>query len=122
MHWYDWAGIGVLATMAAALIILFPLSIGKNLAQGHRYRKKLADRIEHLSMGRMLQKLGIDEYKFLHEQDGVHLKREISRCETCEVKEKCEEELNSHERLETKDIAYCPNRDALEESVKTQTG
>ena len=72
MHWYDWAGIGVLATMAAALIILFPLSIGKNLAQGHRYRKKLADRIEHLPMGRMLQKLGIDEYTSRDQEYPIH--------------------------------------------------
>ncbi len=119
MHWFDWAGIAVLAIMAIALFIMFPVSIGKNLAQGHRYRKKLADRLEHLPMGRMLQKLGIDEYKFLHEQDGVHLKHEISQCESCEVKAMCEQELQSHEHLDVEDIDYCPNRDALAESLKT---
>ena len=113
MNWYDWVGYAVLGAMAMALIILFPLSIGKNLSAGHRYRKKLAQKLDNLPLGGMLQRLGIDQYKFLHEEDGVHLHRNIQRCESCEAKNVCEETQAGHARLDPRAIDFCPNQQDL---------
>ncbi len=120
MHWYDWAGFAVLGTLAAALIVLFPVSIGRNLKAGHTYRKKLAQKIEALPMGRMLERLGIDEYRLLHEKDGVHLHEEIQRCASCDAKQTCEEVVETHQHLAPDDIDFCPNRDELADVLKAQ--
>ncbi len=109
-----------MGTLVVALVILFPVSIGRNLKVGHAYRKKLAQKIEGLPMGRMLQRLGIDEYRLLHEKDGVHLHEEINRCASCDSKKTCEQVMETHEHLAPDDIDFCPNRDELAEALKGQ--
>ena len=99
--------VGALAVTATALI----WSIAGNVRQGEAYRRRLAERLNRLRLGKALRLFGIDTERYVHGQRVVDIGQHMRRCGDCEDTDRCDAVL---EDARTSDaIDFCPNHESL---------
>lgn len=114
--------VSVLGMIVLGIIILISglgtvYAIIRNYRIGRLFRRKLANFIvNHMRLGRMLDTLGIDKNRYLHDEQVTHIEQHMRRCRTCASLEACDDFLTEADQAEGGlDPAqpFCPNRDAL---------
>ena len=104
---------GLLAAAIIYLIFRLPLAIFGNLRRGQRFREQLGTRLGDLRLSRMLGVVGINHSDYLHRQDTLTIRQQMTRCEQCGEKARCDELLDSPVTAETADLGFCANADGL---------
>lgn len=105
----------LLAALMLYLLVRLPLAILGNLRAGHRFREGLAQALEELRLARMLRHLGIDSSSYLHEQQGLEIKKHIERCDNCDAKEQCDDVLDKAPTANVDSLGFCANIEDLKE-------
>ncbi len=85
--------------------------IAGNMRQGDAARRRLAQRLDVLRLGRAVRLFGIDSHVYLHGQRIVDIEAQMRSCSHCNQLERCD---NSLETGTASDLAeFCPNEAAL---------
>jgi hypothetical protein len=103
----------VLAAMLALLAIGLPLAILRNQEKGHERRRLLAEGVEGLRLGKMLDGLGKDRDRYLHLERVVDIEQQMHRCGNCDAIEQCDDLLGKDEPVRPEVAGFCPNMDEL---------
>ena len=103
----------LLAAMLGLLAIGLPWAILRNMAKGHERRRLLAEGIDALRLGRMVDGLGNDRENYLHRERVVDIEHQMRRCDDCDATERCDEVLQQERPVQAAQVDFCPNRDAL---------
>jgi len=106
------------------LLVGFVLVITRNVRQGMLFRQKIARRMEHLRMEKMLRALGLDLSSYLHNVPASQVLQSAKRCEECSTVDVCDAQL-AKGKLETDEIDFCPNQSELsqfEQAEKQRSG
>lgn len=103
----------VLAAMLAVLAVGLPVAILRNMEKGHERRRRLAERVDELRLGRMLDGLDEDRQRYLHLQRVVDIEQHIRRCGDCGATDQCDDLLAKEEPVQPQDAGFCPNMDEL---------
>lgn len=103
----------LIITVLATLLIVIGLSraIIRNSLTGMLHREKLLERIKSLRLHKMLAAIGIDDKKYLYKANLTDIETHMRRCEECDAKQQCDEEL-AHESVKNAD-QFCPNSEDL---------
>ena len=109
----DLAALVVLGLLLAAFAVLLFVAILFNARAGERYRKRLAQRLDGLRLGRMLSLLGIDSNAYLHQQRVLDIHHHMNRCDHCD------ERLASG-KLSPEALDFCDNEAALKALAEEQ--
>ena len=104
--------VSLLGVVFLTVIVSLLLIIIFNLSAGAKYREPLARRVQSLRLNKMLCALGIDTYKYLHNENAVVIKQQIERCTECVNTTECDEEL-SDGNVDITNIDYCNNKESL---------
>ncbi len=115
----DLAALVVLGLLLAAFAVLLFVAILFNARAGERYRKRLAQRLDGLRLGRMLSLLGIDSNAYLHQQRVLDIHHHMNRCDHCARTETCDERLASG-KLSPEALDFCDNEAALKALAEEQ--
>lgn len=105
----------VLAAMLAVLAIGLPMAILRNLERGHERRRRLAEGVDALRMGRMLDGLGKDRNRYLHVERVVDIEQQMRRCGDCDATEQCDDLLTKEHEVVPEEVDFCPNMDDLKQ-------
>ena len=85
--------------------------IAGNMRQGDAVRRRLAQRLDALRLGRAVRLFGIDSHVYLHGQRIVDIEAQMRNCSHCNQLERCD---NSLETGTAGGFAeFCPNEAAL---------
>lgn len=110
-------GMFVLATVILISVLGTVYAIIRNYRIGRLFRRKLADFIvNHMRLGRMLNTLGIDKNRYLHDAQVTDIERHMRHCRQCDSVDECDDFLTVASNADgALDPAkpFCPNRDAL---------
>ncbi len=110
-------GMSVLGIIIAISGLGTVYAIIRNFRIGRRFRRKLANFIvNQMRLGRMLDSLGIDKNRYLHEAQVTDIERHMRRCRACDSVGECDDFLDEAAQADgTLDPAqpFCPNREAL---------
>ena len=98
---------GAMLTVGVALV----WAIGGNLRRGDQVRRKLAERLHGLRLGRRLNLLKIDTDAYLHSQRIADIEAQMRECGSCTELERCDESLAKGGG--TEEFHFCPNNDSL---------
>jgi hypothetical protein len=107
----------VLAAMLAALAVGLPVAILRNIARGHERRRLLAEGIDELRLGRMLDGLGTDRDHYLHLQRVADIEQHMRRCSGCEATDRCDDLLRQQQPVRPEAVDFCPNMDELQRNA-----
>ncbi len=99
----------VLAGMVALLAIWLPLAILRNMDRGHERRERLAEGVNGLRLGTMLDRLGENRAYYLHRKRVVDIEHHMQRCGDCEELERCDDALSKDKRIRAEQVDFCPN-------------
>lgn len=99
----------VLVGLLAALAVWLPLAIFRNINRGHVRRQHLAEGVDSLRLGTMLDRLGEDRGNYLHQKRVVDIERHMQRCSGCDVMDRCDDVLSKDERVQGEEVDFCPN-------------
>ena len=105
-----------LAAMLAVLAVGLPIAILRNQEKGHERRRRLAEGVDALRLGRMLDGLGKDRNRYLHVERVVDIEQQMSRCGECVATEQCDELLQKERQVAPEAAEFCPNLDALKQA------
>ncbi len=108
---------GVLAAMLAVLAIGLPVAILRNLKKGHERRRLLAERVEALRLGKMLDGLGADRNRYLHVERVADIEQQMRRCGDCDATERCDDLLEKEPSVQPEAVEFCPNMDELKRNA-----
>lgn len=115
--------LSLLGMVVLGLIILVSglgtvYAIIRNYRIGRLFRRKLADfLVNHMRLGRMLESLGIDRTRYLHDEQVTRIEQHMRRCRSCDSLEECDDFLAlAGEADGPVDPArpFCPNHAALQ--------
>ena len=112
MNLYSLLAVVALASVLAALTVGVPLALLRNMARGAQFREDLDQQVRRLRLSKMLEYLGIDRRRYLHDQPVVQIREHIHRCEACETTDVCDQIIETPGR-EGADIGFCPNAESL---------
>lgn len=112
-----------IAAMMTLLVVVFVISLFVaiifNVKAAEKYRHRLAKRVESLRLNKMLTALGIDVDAWLHSENILDVKRQMSRCSECGNTEQCDETL-SGSKVDAADIGFCNNEKELQKIIEKQ--
>jgi hypothetical protein len=91
---------------------LLVISLKRNYQTGQLVRKQLADKINQLPMGKMLEKHGIEPSSFLHKVSLTDIESEIRLCHSCNKTVECDKALRNEE-IKDEAMTFCPNSAAM---------
>ena len=103
-----------LIALTGLLLVGLPLAIMGNLRRGQQFREGLDNALEQLRLSKMLGFLGIDRKTYVHRQQGLAIRQQLQRCETCDAKAQCDEILDSDAPQSKADLGFCANIDELD--------
>jgi len=99
----------ILAGMLVLLAIWLPFAIIRNIDRGHLRRQRLADGVDGLRLGTMLDRLGEDRVHYLHQKRVVDIEHHMNRCTSCDAIDRCDDVLSTDERVRGEEVDFCPN-------------
>jgi len=113
----------LLALLLVSFAILLMVAIVFNFRAGMKYRKALAEQLDHFRLAKMLVALGIDIDEYLSTERVVDIHTHMKRCNACENVDECDEQL-AQGNLSPDGIEFCNNEQSLREIARTreQTG
>lgn len=112
---------GLLALFMLYVIMRMSYVIMRNVIVGMEFRKKLAQKVEALRLGRMLSALGIDTRSYLHSERVLDIEEHIDRCAACQNTETCDDQLSTG-AVQAGKIDYCNNEASLQQIVSKKAG
>ena len=112
MTFYSLLAILILATILISLTVGVPWALARNMKRGAQYRDELDQQVRRLRLSKMLDYLGIDRARYLHDQPAVQIHEHMRRCAACESTDVCDQTIETPGR-EGADISFCPNADSL---------
>ena len=108
--------IPLLATVLFALLMcasaMSAVIFASSYAGARLTRGQLAWRLKGTRMARMLQRLGIEEERYVAETPVSTMRAQLDTCSSCRRKAECDEALD-YTGLKRKTFAFCPNKPAL---------
>ena len=102
----------LLGLLLATFMILLPVAIIYNTRAGMKYRKRLAEQLARLRLGKMLTALGIDTDSYLSSERVVEIQKQMERCNTCTNTGECDTRL-AEGAVDADSIDYCNNEASL---------
>lgn len=102
-----------LAALVLAVVVMMPISIGRNLVRGHEHRNRMDGELSKLRLSKMLGFLGIDKAAYLHQQQSVEIRDHMKKCDDCGDKEQCDDVLAAEQVSPEVDLGFCANIDSL---------
>ena len=99
----------ILVGMLTLLAIWLPFAIGRNIDRGRERRQRLAEGVDGLRLGTMLDRLGEDRVRYLHQKRVVDIEHHMQRCTSCDAIDGCDDVLSKNERVRGEEVAFCPN-------------
>ncbi len=112
MTLYSLLAVLALAILIAVLIVGLPFALLRNMAQGAQFRRDLDQRVRGLRLSKMLDYLGIDRERYLHQEPVVNIHGHMRRCADCEATDACDQVIGTP-GAEESSIDFCPNADSL---------
>lgn len=109
----------LLAALVLGVVVLMPISIGRNLIRGHEYRNRLDNELSQRRLSRMLGFLGIDKASYLHREQAVDIRKHMEKCDACGEKGQCDDTLAGKETAPEVDLGFCANIESLHSIQKT---
>ena len=107
----------LLAALFTYFIVRFVLTIGNNLVKGRSFHDSLENSFDDLRLSKMLQRLGIDKYRYIRVNRVVDIERHMDNCSRCENTATCDERLaaaaNGNARIDVDNIDFCNNEEEL---------
>jgi len=119
MEYTSIAAVVIYALLFAFMAIVIPVAIVFNIKAGAKYREKLALQLKQLRIGNMLNALGIDITRYLHQERIHEINTQMSRCSECKNTDQCDEELSSG-NIDPENIRYCNNEQDLQRIAAKQ--
>ena len=111
--------VGLLTILVVAVFaVLLPVAFIFNFKTGAAYRKKLADQIDRLRLGKMLGALGINIDTYISKERAVDIREQMTRCKACENTDTCDEKLEQKD-ITADSIGFCNNEKTLQEMSKS---
>ena len=102
----------MLGLLLATFMILLPVAIIYNTRAGMKYRRRLAEQLARLRLGKMLTALGIDTDSYLSSERVVDIQKQMERCNTCTNTVECDTRL-AEGAVDSGNIDYCNNEASL---------
>ena len=102
----------LLGLLLATFMILLPVAIIYNTRAGMKYRRRLAEQLARLRLGKMLTALGIDTDSYLSSERVVDIQQQMERCNTCTNTGECDTRLGEG-AVDADSIDYCNNEASL---------
>ena len=103
----------LLGLLLATFMILLPVAIIYNTRAGMKYRRRLAEQLARLRLGKMLTALGIDTDSYLSSERVVDIQQQMERCNTCTNTGECDTQLAAGP-VDAASIDYCNNEASLQ--------
>ena len=108
-----------LAALFTFFITRFVFTIGYNLVKGRRFHEDLEKTFDDLRLSTMLQRLGIDKYRYIRINRVVDIERHMDNCANCQHTETCDEKLaaaaDGNVSLDIDNIDFCNNQAEMAE-------
>ena len=107
----------VLSAFGAAFLYFFLMlffKIRKNVLNGQSFHDSLVAQISNMRMGKMMDALGINKAKYIHQESVLDINHHIDTCNACENTDECDEKLES-ETIGVEDIKFCGNESSMVE-------
>ena len=102
----------MLGLLLATFMILLPVAIIYNTRAGMKYRRRLAEQLARLRLGKMLTALGIDTDSYLSSERVVDIHKQMERCNACANTGECDTQL-AEGAVDAGSIDYCNNEASL---------
>ena len=99
----------ILAGMLVALAVWLTFAISRNIDRGHVRRRHLAEGVDGLRLGTMLDRLGEDRDHYLHQKRIVDIEQHMQRCGDCGAVDCCDDVLSKDKRVRGEQVDFCPN-------------
>ena len=109
------AAIVLLGLLLLIFTVLLPLSVMFNTRSGMKYRTILAEKLDHMRLGKMLKALGIDTNCYLATERVADIHRQMDHCTACTNTDECDTRLAEGE-VSADRIDYCNNEKPLQKS------
>lgn len=105
----------ILAALALAIMAIgtfFVLLIRNNMQNGRKFRRGLAERVQHQRMAKLLKPLGLDFDVYLHQVSVQKINESMSRCENCQTTDACDAKTQQ-KAVQFSEIDFCQNQASL---------
>jgi hypothetical protein len=113
-------GLSMLGVMVVVSVLGVTWAILRNYRIGLQFREKLAEfLVGRMRLGKMMDTLGIDRNRYLHELRVTEIERHMRKCRSCDSLDACDDYLEAgnagarsgegHDRS----TEFCPNREEL---------
>ena len=119
MEYLSLAAIGLYIILFGLMIPLILTYIVFNIKTGIKYRQNLARRLEQLRMKHMLNALGVDITRYLHQERVHEINRQMTRSQECENTDQCDSDIAGNS-IDTDSIDYCVNLKDLKDAAARQ--
>ena len=119
MEYLSLAAIGLYIILFTLMITLTLTFIVFNIKAGMKYRQGMAQRLEQLRMKHMLNALGVDLTRYLHQERVHEINQQMNRCQQCENTDQCDSDI-AGDRIDTDTIDYCVNLKDLQDIAARQ--
>lgn len=107
------AAIVLLGLLLLIFTVLLPLSVMFSTRSGMKYRTVLAEKLDHMRLGKMLRALGIDTDNYLATECVVDIHEQMEHCTACTNTDECDTRLAAGE-VSADRIDYCNNEKPLQ--------
>ena len=119
MEYLSFVAIGLYVILFGLMIMLILTFIVFNIKAGMNYRQGLAQRLEQLRMKHMLNALGVDITRYLHQERVHEINRQMTRCQQCGNTDQCDSDIAA-DKIDTDSIDYCVNLKDLQDVAARQ--
>ena len=112
----------VLTALGASLayyVIVLIMRIRTNVLTGQSFHDSLMSQISNIRMGKMMDALGINKEKYIHQESVLDITHHIDTCTACNKTVRCDEQLDSND-IEVENISFCENENSMVELVFKQ--
>ena len=113
-----------LAALFAFFIARFVFTIGSNLVKGRRFHDDLEKSFDGLRLSSMIQRLGINKYRYIRVNQVIDIERHMENCSNCENTESCDDKLaaaaNGNVSLNIDNIDFCNNEAEMKEIYRRE--
>lgn len=100
-------------------VIVLIMRIRTNVLTGQSFHDSLMSQISNIRMGKMMDALGINKEKYIHQESVLDITHHIDTCKACDNTDRCDEKLDSND-IEVENISFCENENSMVEMVFKQ--
>ena len=101
-------GISMLATG-----FMLANSLNKNFQQGQSVRYDLAEKVDQLRYGQILNLFGVNKNLYLHKVPMNKIDAEMRTCRSCEWTNECDKALQHSDYVNDEVLRFCPNASSI---------